>query len=91
MTKKEMARLVRIARSAGMLQSYAWGAPKVASYICPVHREALTEAGERGSAHRFEVYPVNGSLTSVAAVTEYLQRHLDDAEEDEEPCSRLKV
>lgn len=57
------------------------------SFYCPVHREALNGIGERGLAHRFPVHHLPWEhKASVALVTKALVHHLDDADENGEPC-----
>jgi hypothetical protein len=92
-TKKELARLVRVARSAGYFATHgdernAW------SFPCPAHKEAMIRAGVRQidgiRQHYFPVHhlPWEHSPT-VALVTKALASHLEDAEVNEEPCDRL--
>lgn len=83
MTKTELARLVRIARSFG---SYFDNA-REQSFPCPVDIEAKRKEYDRTVAHRFTVHhhPWK-SGQSVAEVTKALAWHLDP---DNEDCSRV--
>lgn len=83
MTKKELARLVRVARSAGSLRVSA----TEEEFWCPVDREAKTREHDRTVAHRFTVHhhPWE-SGQSVAEVTKALADHLDPGME---ACSRV--
>lgn len=83
MTKTELARLVRIARSFG---SYVESATE-RTFPCPVDIEAKRREHDRTVAHRFTVHhhPWE-SGQSVAEVTKALADHLDPGME---ACSRV--
>ena len=84
MTKTELARLVRKARSCG---SFAVSA-KEREFFCPVDRERKDAAGDRSLSHRFSVVCLPWEdPTTVAQVTKALARHLEDQEINGEPCS----
>lgn len=83
MTKKELARLVRVARSFG---SYVENA-RERSFPCPLDMEAKRREHDRTVAHRFTVHhhPWE-SGDNVAAVTAALADHIDPGMES---CSRV--
>lgn len=83
MTKKELARLVRLARSMG---SYVESA-RERSFPCPLDMEAKRREYDRTVAHRFTVpHQPWESGQSVAEVTKALADHLDPGMET---CSRV--
>jgi len=84
MTKTELARLVKVARSLGHYRMS--GTEK--EFTCPLDFEANRKEGRRGiGVHRFTVshFPWN-SGTSVAEVTAALADHIDPGAE---ACSRV--
>lgn len=78
MTKKEISRLVRLARERGSFKVSA----TEREFFCPLDMEAKRAAHDRTIAHRFTVYHLAWeSPDSVAAVTKALLEHIDpDAE-----------
>lgn len=92
-TKTELARLVRKARSYGTFGRHQ-DEPGTWSMMCPVMQEAMAEARvdyrDGIHCHKFPVYHLPWEHTpTVALVTKALASHLADAEENDEPCSDL--
>lgn len=81
MTKTELARLVKVARSLGHYRI----SDRENSFVCPLDYEAKRRERDRTASHRFSVFHVAWELgTTVAAVREAFSRHLDMDE-----CSRV--
>lgn len=92
-TKKELARLVRKARSYGTFGRHQDEAGTWAM-VCPVMHEAMAKAsiGHFGGVHchKFPVHHLPWEDTpTVALVTKALAAHLADAEENDEWCGDL--
>lgn len=84
-TKTELTRLVRVARSFPTL----YVGPGQREFYCPVNAEAKHKAHDRTVAHRFTVHVKSWEdPTRVAAVTRALADHLKDAEINGEPCDK---
>lgn len=82
MTKSELARLVRVARSAS---GYLRVSATEVRFYCPLDIEAKRKVRDQTMPHTFTVGHVPWEKgTSVKEVTEALTRHIDpDAEECE--------
>lgn len=85
-TKREITRLVRLARS----MSHFRNKDHERELFCPVHTEALRKIGDLGLSHTFTVLvlPWEDPMR-VAAITKALVTHLEDAEINGEPCDDL--
>lgn len=93
-TKTELARLVRKARSLGTFGRFEDEAGTWAM-LCPVMHEAMVKVGatyrDGIRCHYFPVHHLPWEHTpTVALVTKALASHLEDAEENGEPCDDLR-
>jgi hypothetical protein len=81
-TTKELARLARVSRQLGHFGMHE-GERGTWSFVCPVAYEKPHD----GLAHRFPVHHLPWEHTPTAAmITAALRRHLEDADENGEPC-----